>query len=253
MARGVLTEEVVSLMKSLDFEGTKDELRLMPYLMVKLLDNETLKNISQQERELLFDWKSRGWVLEHSRSSDKFIVTEDFLDRVYKILKVGYCSDVLEYTKHDWHIIFEGCDGSGKTSIMRNLWDDRDLHNYHISDRSFISDKVYASKFGRKEVKGIPTELYVNYNEIKTSKLAGLKYVLCYGDPKILAERCIEKDDPIIKNKSDGQLIAEITQDIDSFCNETREFCSKYGIPLLEVDTTKEDLNTSTKKVKKFL
>lgn len=252
MARGVLTEEVMSLMKSLDFEGTVRELRLMPYLMVKLLDNRYPSNISSEERKILIDWKTKSWIIEDVLN-ESFVITENLLDRIYKVLKVGYCSDVLEYTNHNHYVIFEGCDGSGKTSIMKGLWNDIDLHKYHISDRSFISDFIYAKKFNRNKIHNIDVKVYYDYHLQRVLSLPDLKIVVCIADKSVLYDRCIKKDDPIIQDKERDLAESELSSDNDLFKNYTIMLCKKYDIPIKVIDTTNETLKESILKVKNFI
>lgn len=94
MSRGKLTDKVKEVMQKEGFEGTVRELRLLPYIMVRLLDNRNLDPsvISSEEREILCKWKEEGKL---SGITSNFGVTEDFLDKMIKVLKVGYLEDMI--------------------------------------------------------------------------------------------------------------------------------------------------------------
>ena len=214
MGRGQLTEEVKRKLIAEGFEGTVTELRLMPYLLNCLMNNRLpdYDKMSKEERALLYDWTIKRMVVSCNTSSG-FTVTEKLYDRMNDIVKLGYCDNVIEKTTIDKTIIFEGCDSSGKSSIMSLLWNDLDMHKHHIFDRSFISDLVYAKKFNRSIYKGVPIGTYYNYWSNYYANNKNLKVILCTADEHILYNRCKAKNDPIIKDKTNTLAMLELLAD----------------------------------------
>lgn len=94
MSRGQLTDKVKEIMQKEGFEGTVRELRLLPYMMVRLLDNANIDPsvVSSEERDILCKWKQDGKL---SGISTDFGVTEDFFDKMIRVLKVGYLEDMI--------------------------------------------------------------------------------------------------------------------------------------------------------------
>ncbi len=95
MARGVLTDEVKQLSKELfGYDFTVRELRLLPYLMHCLLDNTNIDviHITAEERAILMGWQKTGFL---ERPSVAFAVSGEFYDKLCKMLKIGYCSEML--------------------------------------------------------------------------------------------------------------------------------------------------------------
>lgn len=94
MPRGYLSEELKELMIKEGFEGHKVELRLLPYMMVTLLDNSYLdiRKLSGDEMSYIVNWAYNGFI---KNQYTKLEVTEEFFDKMVKILKEGYLSDVL--------------------------------------------------------------------------------------------------------------------------------------------------------------
>ena len=94
MSRGQLTDKVKEIMQKEGFDGTVRELRLLPYMMVRLLDNMNIDPsvVSSEERDILCKWKQEGKL---SGISTDFGVTEDFFDKMIRVLKVGYLEDMI--------------------------------------------------------------------------------------------------------------------------------------------------------------
>lgn len=254
MGRGQLTEEVKAKLIAEGFEGTVRELRLMPYLLTCLADNRLpdYDKMSKEERAILFDWVTKRMVVS-CNEQDGFIVTEKLYDRMNAIVKLGYCNDVIEPTTVDKTIIFEGCDASGKSSIMTKLWNDLDMHKHHIFDRSFLSDFVYARKFHREYHKGVSINNYYHYWADYYANNKKLKVILCTADIDTLYKRCVEKQDELIQNKSEVIAKQELYDDSQSFKLTVETFCEVRNIPLLSLDTTNDSLENSYMKAKQFI
>lgn len=94
MARGVLTDEVKAIMMQEGFDGNVKELRLLPYLLVKLLDNTNIEpsKIDSIERGILSKWQQKGWI---DSPSTNFSASREFLHKMHKVLELGYLDEVL--------------------------------------------------------------------------------------------------------------------------------------------------------------
>lgn len=252
--RGELTTELQNCLVSEGFKGTVRELRLMPYLLNCLMDNVVpdARKMSSEELDILNSWIDKRMVVSCNKEQG-FVVTEKLYDRMTKITKLGYCDNVIEKTIIDKTIIFEGCDSSGKSSIMSLLWNDIDMHKHHIFDRSFISDYVYGIKFHRHTYKGVPLNTYYDYWSNYYANNKKLKVVLCTANPGLLFRRCVDKQDPLIEGKDTESAINELLADNNLFINHTYTFCEKHNVPLKIIDTTTDTLEESYLKVKTFI
>lgn len=95
MARGVLTSEVKALSKELlGYEITVTELRLLPYIMTCLMDNNCIgpAHVNSKDRAVFAKWKREGRLFD---PSSDLTVSPEFYDIICKILKIGYCSAML--------------------------------------------------------------------------------------------------------------------------------------------------------------
>lgn len=103
MARGILTEKTKQIARlKMGRDITVDELRLMPYLMTKLMDNSYLvrDHIYPQDRVALEKWVEEGRIsFEGSFFNSLPVVTSEFYDAITAILKFGYCEDVIKDDK----------------------------------------------------------------------------------------------------------------------------------------------------------
>lgn len=96
MARGRLTDEVKELsMELLGYEITVRGLRLLPYIMLCLTDNINIDiaRVSNEERAILLQWKKEGRLLD---PASNFSVSSEFYDIICKLLKIGYCLDMIK-------------------------------------------------------------------------------------------------------------------------------------------------------------
>lgn len=95
MARGVLTPEVSKLAKKLLGRNISvTELRLMPYIMLKLMDNEDVDpaHVNRGDRVVFALWKEKDYI---DNVSTDLTVSSEFYDIMVQIIKVGYCSSVI--------------------------------------------------------------------------------------------------------------------------------------------------------------
>jgi hypothetical protein len=110
--RGEFTPEIEALGKPfLGKELTLRELRLIPYL------DYCAKNrvfdparISQEERDIISEWKKRGFIYVSSSPSNGGVsIRRDFYDFMNEVLWLGYV-DTLKYTVSEKQ---DGEDGTG--------------------------------------------------------------------------------------------------------------------------------------------
>lgn len=83
-------------MKENGFDGTVKELRLLPYVISRLLDNKPLvaEHLNGDEFVILCNWVDKGWIVSEDFLK-KLIVTDDFFNKMVKVLKLGYLEDVV--------------------------------------------------------------------------------------------------------------------------------------------------------------
>lgn len=246
-----LPNNVISLMKSLDFTGTVHEYYCLLYMIECIINKENPYIENRELASVVKRWENAGWI---TMKNDIIIsMHEGFIDRAFKIIKEFGKSYIIEKSFHHSYVLVEGPDGSGKTSLMIELWKDRDLSQFYIYDRGIISDVVYSEKFDRESYKGIDIDTYIDYHRQKTLHLPNIKIVLCQADADVLYERCLSKNDPIIAGKKKEDIIEELRVDSFRFTDETQFYCDKYCIPYIIIDTTKDTLEHSVAKVKSFI
>lgn len=88
--RGQLTKKIKSLATELlGKEITQVELRLMPYAQHCLMNSQIIdpNRINSAEREVLSDWRKRGFIDGGASGVD---VTKEFWDALSAILWLGY-------------------------------------------------------------------------------------------------------------------------------------------------------------------
>lgn len=119
------------------------------------------------------------------------------------------------------HIIIEGTDGVGKTTLLLNLLKAYN-YRYVVYDRGELSNIVYAKKYGRPFV--------------SLQRNCPFIYVLLTCDKEVLKERIYNRAKA--QNWSIGQLEAEIMKidDQDLFIEYAKHFENDYHI--ITVDTT---------------
>ena len=64
-------------------------------MMSCLMDNCNLSpaKLNQEEREILIEWKLKGFI---SGAASDYSVSSEFYDAMVAILKIGYCSDMID-------------------------------------------------------------------------------------------------------------------------------------------------------------
>lgn len=95
MARGMLTDEVKALSKELfGYEITVKEFRLLPYIQYCIMNGESIacNKSNADEWAILMKWQEEGRL---DSPSSNLKVSSNFYDIMCKILKIGYCSDVI--------------------------------------------------------------------------------------------------------------------------------------------------------------
>lgn len=97
--RGCLTDEVKKLSKDLfGYEISREELRLMPYVFTRLLDNVRIERerISREENRILNEWERKKFIhIESDVKGRRVFSTVLFYEAMSKILMVGYAKGML--------------------------------------------------------------------------------------------------------------------------------------------------------------
>ena len=103
MARGQLTEEVkAKSMELLGYEITRTELRLMPYIMDRIMNHAMIKGecVNQEDMDIIRAWKEKGYIDCANRCDIrtgmlKIRISGEFYKIMSEILFVGYAQDML--------------------------------------------------------------------------------------------------------------------------------------------------------------
>ena len=90
MKRGMITDEIKQKsIELLGYEVSQQELRLIPYVMYCLVndDNIDMRKVNNAEREILMKWKEKGFI--DSPSSD-LAMSKEFYDAANQFIFIGY-------------------------------------------------------------------------------------------------------------------------------------------------------------------
>ncbi|BCP56259.1 hypothetical protein K32_48760 [Kaistia sp. 32K] len=88
--RGQLTEKVKeTAQRLLGKEITQRELRLMPYVQSVMINDQRIdpRKINSEERDILSDWRSRGWI---DGGASGLTISKVFWDAIHPILLLAY-------------------------------------------------------------------------------------------------------------------------------------------------------------------
>ena len=88
--RGMLSEEIKQKSQELLwYEITQEELRLMPYVLYCVLNDQDVspRHINVEERKILMEWDKKGFI---SSPSSDLRVRKDFYDMANELLWIGY-------------------------------------------------------------------------------------------------------------------------------------------------------------------
>jgi len=103
--RGMLTEEITQKSEMLlGYAISKKELRLMPYLIYCLTNNQNIdpSNIDAEERAILSKWREHGFI---ESPSSNLAVTKSFYDAANELIFLGYVlttgRQLQEEVRHD--------------------------------------------------------------------------------------------------------------------------------------------------------
>lgn len=152
-------------------------------------------------------------------------------------------------------IIIEGADGTGKSTIAKQLADEfdlglmhltnkdpRDLNFYYqllrknnvIYDRNFLAEMVYPSYFGR------PPQLKEHELDylIAQAKDLGINILILTADNETLTERLNQKNE-----------YACVKENIEEINSEFLKYAGKYGLPV--INTSKQSIEETLMEAKK--
>lgn len=141
-------------------------------------------------------------------------------------------------------LVLEGVDCSGKSTIA-NILRQR-YPKLDIADRSFISDRVYAQKFDRKEYLGVPIVTYLDYWEQWHKNNLDVRVILFTAKSSTLAKRAIEKGESFCRNRTFEEVEKYLQIDNYAFISAANYVCEKLKMPLLSINTdnpTEDTLN----------
>lgn len=148
-------------------------------------------------------------------------------------------------------IILEGPDGSGKSTIhkeLKKLYPDLD-----IVDRSFVSDIVYAKKFNRTEYMGVPIQTYVDYWLYWHAANTNSCIVLFTATPETLATRALEKDEDFCRNRDFKQICEYLEKDDEAFKEVLQKVYKCFGFDFISIDTSSYDKEKTLDYIRNYI
>lgn len=149
-------------------------------------------------------------------------------------------------------LIWESVDGGGKDTLILELTKLDKFKNIKMLNRSTISERVYAIKFNRDTVDGIPLQIQTSYWEYYFKSHYNTKIILCNPRVEVLAKRCIEKQEDFCRNRTFEQLVDYLNKDRILFEAISKNVAYQYGFDLLELNT-ENSINDCIKTIEDFI
>lgn len=88
--RGQMTDAIRQLSRDLlGYEITVTELRLMPYIINVMMNNQVIdiSKIMYDEHDVLIQWRAKGYIDDHN---GKLVITSDFWITCCSLVYLGY-------------------------------------------------------------------------------------------------------------------------------------------------------------------
>lgn len=147
-------------------------------------------------------------------------------------------------------IMLEGCDKTGKSTLHKLLKEE--YPDIDIVDRSILSDIVFNKLFNRSTYMGVPVDIYENYWLYFHKENTDSRVILFLTDTNILVERSKKFNEPFCKNRTDEQLFNYIDNEQKEFVRSLAKY-RQWFTGMLYVDTTKDTIEETLKKIKAFI
>ena len=90
MGRGMLTDEIKKKsVELLGYEITTQELRLMPYLIFCVTNDQNIEisKVNNEERKILMKWQEKGFVESPAAA---LAINKSFYDAANELIFIGY-------------------------------------------------------------------------------------------------------------------------------------------------------------------
>lgn len=90
MGRGMLTDEIKQKsVELLGYEITQRELRLMPYLIFCVTNDQNIEisKVNNEERKILMAWQEKGFV---EAPSSNLAISKEFYEAANELIFIGY-------------------------------------------------------------------------------------------------------------------------------------------------------------------
>lgn len=132
-------------------------------------------------------------------------------------------------------IIFEGCDKSGKSTLISSF-NSLTQYNYWVLDRGFISSLVYDELFHRNNKK--------YFEEIleKMNQEFDIRIIYCYASDEIIQERLTNSCETLSPEISDIKRVKKLFEDN----------IIHYHLQNIKIDTS-ESIENCLNKIIKFI
>lgn len=141
--------------------------------------------------------------------------------------------------KENLLLLFESADGGGKDTLIDNLQSMEQFKNIEMKNRSTISERIYADKFRRDKIQGMPVNVVTTYWEYWFEANKDTRIILCNPSSRVLAARCIEKNEPFCRNRTFEQVVDYIEKDRQDFYDVSNAIAKLHNFDILVLDTNK--------------